>query len=105
LQVLTADPEISKEIAQFDTFKRSEWAASRGLRAVRTELCVAWRSAGRSISAGQIDALFVDKAGQYYLFDFKRVKSKHKLDPDEQGFKGATGSGPMADLPDTHFQK
>ena len=66
---------------------------------------MAWRAGGRSISAGQIDALFTDKAGQYYLFDFKRVKSKHELDPDELGFKGATGFGPMADLPDTHFQK
>ena len=29
--MLTADAEISKEIEQFEAFKRSEWACSRGL--------------------------------------------------------------------------
>lgn len=62
------------------------------------------------MSAGQIDALYVDSTGSYYLFDFKRVAKHHKLDPKDKGFavRGEdppVGSGPMAHLPDTHFQK
>ena len=70
-----------------------------------------WRADGRSISAGQIDALYVDKRGLHYLFDFKRTAKHHKLDPKEKGFapgRGqppACGLGPMAHLPDTHFQR
>lgn len=70
-----------------------------------------WRADGQSVSAGQIDALYVDKDGLHYLFDFKRVAKNHKLDPEEKGFtpgRGmppACGLGPMAHLPDTHFQK
>lgn len=103
--------EISKEVSQFEAFKSSPWATSRGLRPVRTEVCVGWCADGRSVSAGQIDALYVDKDGLHYLFDFKRVAKKHKLDPNEKGFapgKGkvhACGLGPMAHLPDTHFQR
>ena len=75
-----------------------------------TELCVAWRANGRSVSAGQIDALYIDKDGQYYILDFKRVKSKHKLDPNEKGFclpgeDPACALPPLAHLPDTHLQK
>ena len=104
-------PEIAKEIAQFEAFKASDFYTSRGLRPYRTELCVGWRHDGRSVSAGQIDALYVDKDGLYYLFDFKRVAKNHKLDPEEVGFRAgrdadpACGLGPMAHLPDTHFQK
>eukprot|EP00966_Prymnesium_polylepis_P199403 4620736-Prymnesium_polylepis.1 len=104
------DPDISVEIAQFNAFKASPWATRRGLRPVRTEVCVGWRADGRSVSAGQIDALYVDRDGLHYLFDFKRVAKNHKLDPKEKGFtpgKGvppACGLGPMAHLPDTHFQ-
>ena len=70
-----------------------------------------WRVDGQSVSAGQIDALYVDKDGLYYLLDFKRVAKNHKLDPNEKGFttgRGvppACGLGPMAHLPDTHYQK
>ena len=70
-----------------------------------------WRADGKSISAGQIDALYIDSDGLYYLFDFKRVAKNHKLCPKEKGFtpgRGtppACGLGPMAHLPDTHFQK
>ena len=110
-QAQPLNTEISKEIAQFKAFKASPWATTRGLRPVRTEVCVGWRADGRSVSAGQIDALYVDKHGQHYLFDFKRVAKNHKLDPKEKGFtpgRGtppACGLGPMAHLPDTHYQK
>ena len=89
----------------------SPWYTSRQLKPVRTELCVGWRANGQSISAGQIDALYVDKHGRHYLFDFKRVANNHKLDPKAKGFTPgpgtppACGLGPMAHLPDTHFQK
>lgn len=68
------------------------------------------RAGGRSVSAGQIDALYVDKDGLHYLFDFKRVAKHHKLCPKDKGFavRGEAppvGVGPMAHLPDTHFQK
>ena len=81
LQVLPPNAEISKEIVQFEAFKASPWVKDLGLRPYRTELCVGWRADGRSVSAGQIDALYVDKAGLYYLIDFKRVESKNILDP------------------------
>ena len=94
---------ISKEIAQFDTFKASQFYSSRQLKPVRTELCVGWRTNGQSISAGQIDALYVDKDGLYYLLDFKRVAKHHKLCPKDKGFavRGEAppvGVGPMAHL-------
>jgi hypothetical protein len=76
---LPRDAEIADEIAQFDAFKSSDLYRRLGLKPYRTELCVAWRAGGQSVSAGQIDALYVDKHGKYYIFDFKRVKSKHKL--------------------------
>ena len=79
-----------------------------GLRPYRTELCVGWRSGGRSVSAGQIDALYIDKAGLYYLIDFKRVESKKILDPSKaatkRGFKGACGLAPIEHVPDTEYQ-
>lgn len=89
-------------------FKASKWATDLGLRPYRTELCVGWRAGGRSVSAGQIDALYVDKAGLYYLIDFKRVESKNILDPKKpatkRGFKGACGLPPIDHVPDTHYQ-
>ena len=107
-QAHAPSPEISKEIAQFEMFKASKWATDLGLRPYRTELCVGWRAGGRSVSAGQIDALYVDKAGLYYLIDFKRVESKNILDPKKpatkRGFKGACGLPPIDHVPDTHYQ-
>ena len=53
----------------------------------------------------------MDKDGLYYLFDFKRVASNHKLDPNEKGFtpgRGlppACGLGQLAHLADTYYQK
>jgi len=110
-EALQPSSEISKEISQFESFKSSAWVTSRGLQPVRTELCVGWREDGRSISAGQIDALYVDRDGLYYLFDFKRVAKNHKLNVKELGFRAsrdaepACGLGELAHLPDTHFQR
>ena len=97
--------------SQFEAFKASAWATRRGLKPLRTELSVGWRVDGRSVSAGQIDALYVDNEGKHYLFDFKRVAKNHKLDPKEKGFTPsrdvppACGTGAMVHLPDTHYQK
>lgn len=107
-QALAPNREILKEIKQFEAFKSSKWAKDLGLRPYRTELCVGWRAGGRSVSAGQIDALYVDKAGLYYLIDFKRVESKNVLDPSKvatkRGFNGTCGLPPIAHVPDTHYQ-
>ena len=84
--------------------------AELGLRPVRTELCVGWRDGGRGVSAGQLDALYVDSAGRHYLFDFKRVAKTKRLDARDTGTcrRGEAppmGTGPMAHLPDTPYQK
>ena len=51
------------------------------------------------MSAGQIDALYVDKAGLYYLIDFKRVERKNVLDPTkratQQGSRAHTAYLPL----------
>ena len=77
---------------------------------MRTELCVGWRDGRGSVSAGQIDALYVDKAGLYYIFDFKRVAKDKKLDPKDKGFAlpgedYPMGIGAMGHLHDTYYQK
>jgi hypothetical protein len=61
------------------------------------------------VSAGQIDALYVDRRGLYYLFDFKRTKKEKRLNANDKGWapRGEPppcGLGPMAHLPDTPFQ-
>jgi hypothetical protein len=109
-QSLPRDAEIEKEIVKFESFLASPWVQPLELRPVRTELCVAYRPGGRVVSAGQIDALYVDKDGLYYILDFKRVAKHHKLDPKGKGFTPnrdtppATGLGALSHLPDTHFQ-
>jgi hypothetical protein len=111
-QSLPRDSDIETEIVQFESFLASPLARQLELRPVRTELCVAYRLGGRVVSAGQIDALFIDKNGLYYIVDFKRVAKHHKLDPKEKGFTPdratippRTGLGALSHLPDTHFQK
>ena len=105
---LAPDAEIWNEIEQFNEFKASTWVQDLGLRPYRTELCVGWRVGGQSVSAGQIDALYIDEAGLYYIIDFKRVKHTTILDPDKaatrQGFKGARALPPISHVPDTHYQ-
>lgn len=101
---IECDPEIAPEIAQFEAFKASEWAISRGLECVRTELCVAYRVNGVNACAGQIDALYRDNKGRFYIVDFKRVQNKHPLTMEDTGFSGQMGKGPAAGLPDVQFQ-
>ena len=62
------------------------------------------------MSAGQIDALYIDNVQNYYIIDFKRVAKDKKLCPKDKGWalRGEDplcGLGPMAHLPDTYFQK
>ena len=62
------------------------------------------------MSAGQIDALYIDNVQNYYIIDFKRVAKDKKLCPKDKGWalRGEDplcGLGPMAHLPDTHYQK
>ena len=96
--------EIAIEVAQYEAFKASDFA--RGLTPYRSELCVAYRGDDGVVAcAGQIDALYVDAEGRFYLFDFKRVHPKHKLTPKARGFMGRRGNGVAAHLPDAHFWK
>jgi len=102
-EYIELDPEITAEVAQFEAFKASEWVRSKGLECVRTELCVSYRVEGINVCAGQIDALYTDNDGRFYIVDFKRVSKKHALTVDDEGFRGKTGIGPAALLPDTNF--
>ena len=55
---------------------------------------------------GQIDGLFRCKRGYFYMVDFKRIASKHRLDPHETGFRGRKGTAPaVLHIPDTSFHK
>ena len=82
---LESDGELSQR-SRSSALLSSEWArawvvcgAYRVVRSVQ-----GWRA--RSLRMGQIDALLVDRDGQHYVFDFKRVAKHHKLDPAEKGF-------------------
>ena len=93
------------------------------------ELIVAWRVGERVVCAGQIDALFADKYGYYYvrvcrgcnrnpcvlyahaarlwsllgqMVDFKRTKKS--IDANASAF-GRTGAGPVSHVPETPFYK
>lgn len=99
---LTPPSALRVEVAQYHAWRRSEEVQAAGLRPLRTELTVAYRIDGLVVSAGQIDALFVDGNGLHYLVDFKR--SRKPLDPDTPTF-GRTGSGPVGHVPDTAFHR
>ena len=53
---------LAKECAQLLDFMQSDFATSHGLQPYRTELVTWWKPdwVGRAVTAGQIDALFVD---------------------------------------------
>ena len=107
------DEEIATEVAQYAAFTVSTFATQRGLEPYRSELCVACRGdPGRRcearsmvVSAGQIDALYTDQEGMYYLVDFKRVHPKHPFSPDAVGYRGRCGVGIASHLPDTRFHR
>ena len=60
-------PELEAEVKQYHAWRHSTVVLEYELRAVRTELTVAWRVGERVVCAGQIDALFADKYGYYYV--------------------------------------
>ena len=94
--------ELQREVEQFGAFLRSEFGAR--LQALRTELAVAWRAdGGRAVTAGQVDCLYKDSEGCVIMVDFKRVASKHSLEPWARAFGGAYGRPPVELLPDTPF--
>lgn len=98
-----APAELSKEVEQFDAFMRSDFVRAPDLRPFRTELAVAWCADERAVTAGQIDALFRSRDGLVTMIDFKRVASKHSLQPWASAFRHAYGRPPVALLPDTPF--
>ena len=102
-------PELLAEIGQYECFKVSSFVRDRNLTAYRTELSVSYRVGEVYVCAGQIDALYVDAAGMYYIIDFKRVRAKYQIDPKHRysmrGYEGAMGRGPVKCLPDTRFHK
>ena len=60
-------PELEAEVKQYHAWRHSPVVLEYELRAIRTELTVAWRVGERVVCAGQIDALFADKHGYYYV--------------------------------------
>lgn len=100
------NPEITREIEQYESFKRSSFVTERKLIPYRTELNVSYGFRDSiNVCAGQIDCLYVDCNQKYYIVDFKRVASKHALDPKEMGFRGECGVPPVAGhIPKTHYQ-
>ena len=60
-------PELEAEIEQYHAWRQSPVVLDYQLKPIRTELTVAWRVGERVVCAGQIDALFADKYGYYYV--------------------------------------
>lgn len=95
--------ELHQEVGQLQAFLRSKFVTDAGLTPYRTELSVAWCVDGHAITAGQIDCLYQSSDGLVTMVDFKRVSSKHPLDPWTRAFRGAYGKPPVEELPDTAF--
>ena len=60
-------PELEAEVKQYHAWRQSPVVVEYELRPIRTELTVAWRVGECVVCAGQIDALFADKHGYYYV--------------------------------------
>lgn len=112
------DPKIASEVEQFERFLQSDFAIGRGLRPYRTELTTWYAKDGKPVVAGQIDALFVDDANQFYIIDWKRVAKKKDLsararhstrrvevDGGRWVYKPVMGQGPAADIAVTEHNK
>ena len=97
-----APRELLKEVQQFEAFLRSGFVRDAGLRPYRTELSVAWRVDGHAVTAGQIDCLYQSREGLVIMVDFKRVASKHSLEPWASSY-GKYGKPPLEELPDAPF--
>lgn len=93
------DQRVVKEASQIDAFLASEFGKT--LTPYRTELTVFLEREGIIVCAGQIDALMRDAKGNFYIFDWKRVKPEHRIDKYEPGFRGRCGKGVVAHMPDT----
>lgn len=102
--VLETDHIIADECKQFEEFTRSKWVHDLGLKPYRTELTVVYFNCSTPVCAGQIDGLFVDKHGAYYIFDWKRVKPKYLLTKDEQPYRGKCAYV-YPHIPNTKFNK
>jgi len=99
-------PEIHTELEQFDAFAQTDPFAQT-MTPIRTELSVAWfdPTTTKLVTAGQIDLLAVDDDGNYWIVDYKRVKSKKLLTQYEKSY-GRTGEAPeVQHLPKTDFYK
>ena len=126
---VASPPELEAEVEQYHAWRQSPVVLEYQLKPIRTELTVAWRVGERVVCAGQIDALFADKYGYYYvrvcrgcnrnpcvlyahaarrwsllgqMVDFKRTKKS--IDANASAF-GRTGAGPVSHVPDTAFYK
>lgn len=97
-----APRELLKEVQQFEAFLRSGFVRDAGLRPYRTELSVAWRVDQTAVSAGQIDCLYESREGLVTMVDFKRVASKHSLEPWASSY-GKYGKPPLEEVPDAPF--
>ena len=85
---------------------RSDFIAQYSLKPYATELLVWYALNEEIVSAGQVDAVMRSRdTGEFFLFDWKRVKSKHELTADEQPFADRYGFGECSAIPDTHFHK
>ena len=93
---------LATEVQHFNDWKRSHVVQEFKLMPYRTELTVAARACDVVVCAGQIDALFIDKHGFFYMIDWKRTAKS--LDPHASAF-GRTGSGPLRHVPANPYHK
>ena len=80
-------PDVQIDARQLDDFLASEFATTLGLEAYRTEFTVWYKRDGVIVTAGQLDAVFKDKEGQIYIFDWKRVDPSKRLTPMAQPWR------------------
>ena len=96
--------DIAHEVAQHAAFMRSDFIAHFSLSPYATELLVWYTVNDEVVSAGQVDAVMRSReTGVFFLIDWKRVNSKHKLTADETCFGDRYGWGYCWEIPDTHF--
>ena len=98
--------DIVQEVVQHDAFMRSHFITEHALVPYATELLVWYTIDDHAVSAGQVDAVLRSSdTGEFFLFDWKRVSSKHELTACEQPFASRHGVGECGAIPDTHFHK
>ena len=98
--------DIAHEVAQHAAFMRSDFIAQFSLSPYATELLVWYTVNDEVVSAGQVDAVMRSReTGAFFMIDWKRVNSKHKLTVDEACFGDRYGCGHCWEIPDTHFHR